>query len=116
MTQPSFNTECIKPTLKRQVAKTFLMTNLWCTYNVCLEKGSNKLVVTIYTLFIHRSVHNQRIRTLFEAHIVASWGRGVIDKDQEIRDISSVSMIRTHTQFFSLKKNIHLKFWTYIMH
>ena len=37
---------------------------------VCLEKGSDMLSLTLYTLSIYPSVHNQLIRTLFEAHIV----------------------------------------------
>ena len=37
-------------------------------YNVCLEKGSNQLFVTLYTLSIYPSVHKQLIQTLFAAH------------------------------------------------
>ena len=35
-----------------------------------LEKGSDQLSVTLYTLYIYPSLHKQLIRTLFEAHIV----------------------------------------------
>ena len=40
-------------------------------YNVCLDKGSDQLFATLYTLYIYPSVHKQLIRTLFEAHIVS---------------------------------------------
>ena len=40
------------------------------SYNVCLETGSDQLIVTLYALSIYPSVHNQLIRTLSEAHIV----------------------------------------------
>ena len=41
-------------------------------YNVCLEKGSDQLIGTlsIYILSNYPFVHNQLIRTFFEAHIV----------------------------------------------
>ena len=35
-----------------------------------IEKGSDQLFVTLYTLSIYPSVHLQLIRTLFEAHIL----------------------------------------------
>ena len=37
-----------------------------------LRNGSDQLIVTLYTLSIHTSVHKQLTRTLFEAHIVLS--------------------------------------------
>ena len=40
-----------------------------CTYNVCLENGSDQLLVTLYTLSIYPYC-NQVIRTLIEVHIV----------------------------------------------
>ena len=45
---------------------------IYVVYNVCHEKGSDQLIVPLYTLSIYLSVHNQLIRTLFEAHIVTS--------------------------------------------
>ena len=42
-------------------------------YNVCLKKGLGQLIVHyihMYLLSIYPSVHNQLIRTFFEAHFV----------------------------------------------
>ena len=53
--------------------KTFKV--LFFLYKECLEKGSNQLFMTLYTLFMYLSlcsVHKQLIRTLFEAHIVGN--------------------------------------------
>ena len=43
------------------------------TYNVCLEKGSDQLIVTrhAYAISIYPCVHNQLIRTILEAHVVS---------------------------------------------
>ena len=50
--------------------------NEWMNkYIVWLKKGterSDQLFVTLYTLYIYPTIHNQLIRTLFEAHIVCS--------------------------------------------
>ena len=43
---------------------------LYLIYNVGLEKGSDQLFVTLYTLSIYPFVHKKLIRTLFEAYIV----------------------------------------------
>ena len=39
------------------------------SYRPSLENGSGQLIVTLYTICIYHSVHNQLIRILFEAHI-----------------------------------------------
>ena len=39
------------------------------SYRPSLENGSGQLIVTLYTISIYHSVHNQLIRTLFEAHM-----------------------------------------------
>ena len=36
-------------------------------YRLFLKKGSDQLIVTLYSLPIYPSVHNQLIRTFFEA-------------------------------------------------
>ena len=41
-------------------------------YRPSLEKGSNQLIVTLYTLTIYLFVYNQLIRTLFKARIVVT--------------------------------------------
>ena len=45
---------------------------LFILLNVCLEKDSDQLIVTLKTLFIYPSVKQQLTRTLFEAQIVAN--------------------------------------------
>ena len=37
-----------------------------------LKNDADQLIVTLHTLSIYPSVHNQRIRTIFEAHIVCT--------------------------------------------
>ena len=39
------------------------------SYRPSLENVSGQLIVTLYTISIYPSVHNQLIRTLFEAHM-----------------------------------------------
>ena len=39
-------------------------------YNVCLEKGSDQLIVTLYTLSFYPSVHKQLNQTLLRLNLL----------------------------------------------